>query len=262
MKANVAREKLKAGQSTLGCFLGLGSPNVAELLSHAGFDWLVIETEHSALDTSQVEHMLMAIKGTEAVPLVRLPSGDPVFIQRAVDIGAMGIVIPLVRSANEAKAIVRATRYPPEGTRGFGPLRAANYMLDSRDYFYRANENLLVVLIVETREAIENLEAIAAVSGVDALYLGPFDLCLSLGLDPMKQPHVEVERIIERMLEIGKQSNVAIGIHAMSPDQLQRRQSQGFRMISYSTDYMMLADAAKAGLAAFKRDIPAAEAYK
>src|SRR4029453_4085620 len=117
MKKNWVREKLKAGQSTLGCFLGLGSPNVAELLSHAGFDWLVIETEHSALDTSQVEHMLMAIKGTEAVPLGRLPSGDPVFIQRAVDIGAMGIVIPLVRSANEAKAIVRATRYPPEGTR-------------------------------------------------------------------------------------------------------------------------------------------------
>jgi 2-keto-3-deoxy-L-rhamnonate aldolase RhmA len=262
MRANLTRKKLKAGQSTLGCFLGLGSPNVAELLSHAGFDWLVIETEHSALDTSQVEHMLMAIKGTEAVPLVRLPCGDPVFIQRAVDIGAMGIVIPMVRSANEAKAIVRATRYPPEGTRGFGPLRAANYMFDSSDYFYRANENLLVVLIVETREATENLEAIAAVSGVDALYLGPFDLCLSLGLDPMKQPHVEVERIIERMLEIGKESNVAIGIHAMNPDQLLRRQSQGFRMISYSTDYMMLADAAKAGLAAFKRDTPRAEAYK
>jgi 2-keto-3-deoxy-L-rhamnonate aldolase RhmA len=257
MRTNTVREKLKAGQSTLGCFLGLGSPNVAELLSHVGFDWLVVETEHSALDTSQVEHMLMAIKGTEVVPLVRLPSSDQVFIQRAVDIGAMGIVVPLVRSAEEANAIVRATRYPPEGTRGFGPLRAANYMFDSRDYFYRANENLLVVLIVETREAANNLEAIAAVPGVDALFLGPFDLCLSLGLDPMKQPHPEVERITERMLEIGKQARVAIGIHAMSPDQLQKRQLQGFRMISYSTDYMMLADAARAGLAAFRQDTPA-----
>ena len=113
MKKNWVREKLKAGDSTIGCFMGLGSPNVAELLSHAGFDWLVIETEHSALDIGQVEHMLMAVKGTETVPLVRLPSSDWVYIQRALDIGAMGIVVPLIRTAADAQAIVRATRYPP-----------------------------------------------------------------------------------------------------------------------------------------------------
>jgi 4-hydroxy-2-oxoheptanedioate aldolase len=262
MRANWVRERLKAGSSTVGSFMGLGSPNVAELLSHAGLDWLVIETEHSALDTSQVEHMLMAISGTAVVPLVRLPSSDPVYIQRALDIGAMGIVVPLVRTPEEARAIVAATRYPPAGTRGFGPLRAAHYMFDSVDYFYRANENLLVVLIVETREAAENLEAIAAVPGVDALFLGPFDLCLSLGLDPMKQPHAEVEFVTDRMLAVGRKSNVAIGIHAMTPELMQKRQAQGFRMISYSTDYMMLADAVRAGLSAFKRDVPAASGYK
>jgi len=262
MRTNSVREKLKAGTPTVGCFMGLGSPNVAELLSHAGFDWLVIETEHSALDSSQVEHMLMAVKGTEVIPLVRLPSSDPVYIQRALDIGAMGIVVPLVRTAEEARAIVAATRYPPAGTRGFGPLRAAHYMFDSKDYFYRADENMLVVLIVETREASENLESIAAVPGVDALFLGPFDLCLSLGLDPMKQPHKEVESVTDRMLAIGQKSNVAIGIHAMTPEQMQKRQAQGFRMISYSTDYMLLADAVRAGLSAFKRDLPTADGYK
>jgi 4-hydroxy-2-oxoheptanedioate aldolase len=135
-------------------------------------------------------------------------------------------------------------------------------MFDSKDYFYRANENLLVVLIVETREAAENLEAIAAVPGVDALFLGPFDLCLSLGLDPMKQPHPEIEAVTQRMLAISQKTNVAIGIHAMNPEQMQKRQQQGFRMISYSTDYMLLADAVRAGLSAFKRDAPAVEDYK
>jgi len=262
MKTNWVREKLKTGQSTLGCFLGLGSPSVAELMAQAGFDWLVIETEHSALDSSQVEHLLMAIKGTQAIPLVRLPSGDQVYIQRALDIGAMGIVVPLVRTKEEAQAIVRATRYPPEGTRGFGPLRAAQYMFDTNDYFYRANENLLVALIVETREAVQNLESIASVPGVDALFLGPFDLSLSLGLDPMKQPHREVEEIIEHMLLIASESNIAIGIHAMTIDQMLQRQAQGFRMISFSTDYMILADGARAGLADFKREIPKADGYK
>ena len=262
MKKNWVREKLKAGNSTLGCFMGLGSPGVAELLSHAGFDWLVIETEHSALDIGQVEHMLMAVKGTETVPLVRLPSSDWVHIQRALDIGAMGIVVPLIRSVADTQAIVRATRYPPDGSRGFGPLRAANYMFDSKDYFYGANENVLVVLIVETQEAVDNLEAIAEVPGVDALFLGPFDLCLSLGLDPMKQPHPEVETIIERMLTAGRNANVAIGIHAMNPEQLAKRKAQGFRMISYSTDYGLLAEAARVGLSAFRRNVPGSESDK
>src|SRR4030095_6271168 len=115
MKKNWVRERLKLGESTLGCFMGLVSPNVAELMSHAGFDWLVIETEHSALDIGQVEHMLMAVKGTETVPLVRWPSWDLVYIQRALDIGAMGIVVPLIRTAADSEAIIRATRYRPEG---------------------------------------------------------------------------------------------------------------------------------------------------
>jgi len=262
MKTNLVREKLSAGKATLGCFLGLGSPNVAELLGHVGFEWLVIETEHSALDITRVEQMLMAIQGTPAVPIVRLPSSDQVYIQRALDIGAMGIVVPLVKSVDEARAVVSATRYPPVGTRGFGPLRACNYMLDTKDYFYRSNENILTILILETRGAVDNLEAIASVPGVDVIYLGPFDLCLSLGLDPMKQPHPEVEGIIERMLEIGEKTKVGMGIHAVNPEQLQKRLAQGFRMISYSTDHMMLSEAARRGLQAFDRDTPATESYK
>src|SRR3954447_14614597 len=106
MRANWVREKLGAGQPTIGLFLGLGSPNVAEMMAHAGFDWLVIETEHNALDTAETQHMLMAMNGTSAIPIVRLPSASQVHIQRALDIGAMGVVVPLVRTAAEARAIV------------------------------------------------------------------------------------------------------------------------------------------------------------
>src|SRR5258707_7137621 len=195
MRKNWVREKMRAGQPTLGCFLGLGSPNVAELLASAGFDWLVIETEHNGLDSAEVEHMLMAVNGTETVPLVRIPSSNPVFIQRALDMGAMGIVVPLVRTAAEAQAIVRATRLPPQGSRSWGPLRASRYTFDNEDYFNRANDNIMVALILETKEAVENLDAIAAVPGIDALYLGPWDLCLSLGLNPMHQPYPEIDAI-------------------------------------------------------------------
>ena len=165
--------------------MGLGSPNVAELLAHAGYDWLVIETEHNGLDSAEIQHMLMAMSSTSVVPIVRIPSANPVFIQRALDMGALGVLVPMVRTADEARAIVAATRYPPSGKRSFGPLRAAHYGYDNLDYFNRANDNILVSFILETKEGVDNLDEIAAVEGIDAIFLGPFDLCLSLGLNPM-----------------------------------------------------------------------------
>jgi 2-keto-3-deoxy-L-rhamnonate aldolase RhmA len=252
VRTNWVREKLKAGQATLGCFLGLGSPNVAELLACAGFDWLVVETEHNGLDSAEIEHMLMAMNGTQTIPLVRVPSANPVYIQRALDMGAMGIVVPMLKTAAEAQAVVRATRYPPHGTRSFGPLRATRYSFDNEDYLNRANDNLLVVLILETKEAAENLEAIAAVPGVDGLFLGPFDLCLSLGLNPMKMPFPEVEQVTQRALEVGRKSGVAVGTTAGTPEQLWQLQAQGFTLLGYGPDYRLLAEAARAGLAAFK----------
>jgi 4-hydroxy-2-oxoheptanedioate aldolase len=143
MMTNHVRERLAAGKPTIGAFLGLGSPGVAGLMASAGLDWLVIETEHNALDSAQVEHMLMAVAGTDVVPIVRVPSADHVYIQRALDMGAMGVLVPLVKSADEARGIVGASRYPPEGTRSWGPLRASRYTFDIDDYLERANDNIL-----------------------------------------------------------------------------------------------------------------------
>jgi 2-keto-3-deoxy-L-rhamnonate aldolase RhmA len=248
MRTNRVLEKLRAGQPTLGCFMGLQSPNVAELLGHAGYDFLVVETEHNALDSAQVEHILMAIGGTEAVPLVRIPSADPVFIQRALDIGGMGVVVPLVRTAAEAEAIVRATRLPPAGTRSWGPLRASRYTFDNRDYMDRANDNMLVALILETREAVENLESIAAVPGVDAIFLGPADLSLAYGVDFLTGPHPPVQAAIEKMLRVCRERGVACGLGDTSVEALLAWRERGCTFLVYGPDYALLAGTVRAGL--------------
>jgi 2-keto-3-deoxy-L-rhamnonate aldolase RhmA len=252
MRKNSVRQRLRSGKPALGALLGLGSPHVAELMAHAGYDWLVLETEHNALDAAQVERMLMAISGTDVIPLVRPPSGDPLVIQKALDIGAMGVFVPMVRSAAEAEAIVRATRYPPEGRRGFGPLRASRYTLDYADYLASANENILVALILETKEAVDDIEAIMDVPGIDALYFGLFDLCLSLGLNPMEMPFPEIDDIMERTLALGKERGVAVGVGATTPDELRQRLSQGYTFMNYGTDYQLLRDAVLAGIDAFR----------
>ena len=211
MQTNRAREKLKTGEATLGTFMGLGSPNLAELLSQVGLDFLVIETEHNGLDSAEVEHMLMAIKGTETIPIVRVPSHDYVFIQRALDMGAMGILVPMLKTAAEVESIVAATRYPPRGTRGWGPMRASQYTIDNDDYIKRADDNILVAGLLETKEAVENLEEITSVPAFDALYLGMWDLCFSMGLNPMEMPFPETDAVIERAVEIGKKMELPLG---------------------------------------------------
>lgn len=250
MRTNWVRERLRAGQPMIGCTMGLGSPTVAELLARVGYHWLTIEMEHNALDSAQVQHMLMAMNGTETIPIVRVPSSDPVFIQRALDTGAMGILVPMVRTADEARAIVSATRYPPEGTRSFGALRASQYTLDNEDYFRRANDNILVAFILETKEAVENVEAITAVPGVDVLYGGRFDLSLSLGVDPMQpDPLPENEAAFERALAAGEKNGVAIGYHCGTPEEMRRRIEQGFTFLCQATDYNLIVDAARSQLA-------------
>jgi 2-keto-3-deoxy-L-rhamnonate aldolase RhmA len=205
---------------------------VAELMAHAGFEWLMIETEHNAVDWADVQQMMMAINATSAVPMVRLPSGDATYVQRALDSGAMGVMVPMIRTADDARRVVAATRYPPHGRRGFGGLRASSYTLRNAEYFQYANDQILVVLIIETREAVENIDAIAAEPGVDVLMLGTFDLYLSLGLDPFRQPLPEGEIAVERVLDAGRRFQRVVGGAYGSAADLRQRREQGFRMLA------------------------------
>ena len=253
MRTNRALRKLRAGEPSLGCFLGLGSPSVAELMARAGMDWLVIETEHNALDSAEIERMIMAIDGTDATPIVRVPNRDQVYIQRALDMGAMGVLVPGVRSADEARAIVSYTRYPPKGIRSWGPLRASAYTLDNDDYLERADDNILVALILETKDAVENLDEICAVPGVDVLTMGPWDLSLELGLDPRRLPHPEIDRIARDALAVGRRRGAEIGVSASDPAGLRQRQAEGYIFVQYGPDYSLMAKAVTEGVAALDR---------
>ena len=251
MKTNWVREKLKADELTVGCFMGLGSPNAAELLAHAGFDWLLIETEHNALGPAEVQEMLMAMNGSNAIPIVRIASKDQDHIQRALDIGAMGIMAPMVRTADEARALVSMTRYPPVGTRGIGGLRSSLYTIDKVDYFDRANDNMLVVLIIETKEAIENIEEIAKVPGVDALFMGSWDLSLSYGLNPNDLPLPMIDEMCETVLKVCKENNVACGTAYVNPEQVPKMKAQGYRMLA-CTEYYLLLNSAQDAIKAMR----------
>lgn len=256
MNQNPVKERVARGEETIGCFVALESPRVAELLAYAGFDWLVIDSEHTGLDLGGVQELVVAVGGAGAVPLVRVGSAAALLIQRVLDVGAMGVVVPMIRTAAEAEAVVAATRFPPEGKRGFGPLRAARYSLDYEDYLRHANENIVVVLILETREALDDIERIASVPGIDALFFGLFDLCLALGLNPLDLPLPEVDAAIERVLAVGRQTGVAIGIGMSTPEELLRRREQGFRFLGYGPDYALLIEGARAGLAVLGREAP------
>ena len=251
MSQNKMLRKLRAGQASLGCFLNLESASVAEMLGEAGFDWLMVQAEHNAMDMAQIQELLRAIGNTEAVPLVRIPSLDPVFIQRALDVGAQGVMVPLIRTAEEARRVVEATRYPPRGKRSWGGMRNTRYTFAGKEYFKQSDENIAVILIIETAEALENIDAIAAEPGVDALMLGPADLALSLGLDPFAQSSPELAAACDRVLEAGKEHQVAVGIVYGAAEKMQERAEQGYQLLAIS-DVNLLASKVREFLAALQ----------
>jgi len=252
MYLNKVKEKLRNNQPVIGPLIGLQSPHVAELFGYAGFDFVVIECEHNALDAADVEHMLMAVGNTEAVPIVRVPHLDKSFIQRSLDSGAQGIMAPMVKTAEDAEILVKATRYPGEGTRSWGGLRPTKYTLSSSEYLNNSNDNMIVVLIIETLAAVQNLDSITDVDGVDVLMVGKWDLSLALGLDPSDQPHAEVENIVENVMSTAKKKGIEVGVSATNPQEIREVLCKGARFINYGPDYALLSHAAKEGMSVFR----------
>ncbi len=235
---NRLKEQLRRGEVTVGFEITLTSLDVVELSSQLDFDWLWFDTEHAPLDISGVQPLLQAIRSDEVTPIVRVAGNDPVQIKKALDIGAHGLVVPLVNDAQEAAAAVKATRYPPQGIRGLGPRRAANYGLD-RDYITVANKELLVMVQIETREAVRHFDEILAVDGVDAYFIGPNDLSCSLG--HLGEPnHPEVEATIDDLIQRGKKAGVPGGILTSDRELAHKRIEQGFQFINIGADIQLL----------------------
>jgi 2-keto-3-deoxy-L-rhamnonate aldolase RhmA len=176
---NLLKEKLSKGIPVIGTFVGIGHSDVTERLSRVGYDWLLIDGEHAPLSLETMQVMLQAMNGSNCTPLIRPQWNDMVIIKRALDIGAHGVLVPWVNTKEQAEYAVRACKYPPEGLRGRGPRRAS---LFDPDYFPTANNEIMVVVQIETKEALNNLDDILSVNGVDACYIGPMDLSMSMGL--------------------------------------------------------------------------------
>ena len=209
------RDKLRSGDTCLGIFSALTDPCVAEMLSGAGFDFIVIDAEHGALDLETVQVNIMAIKGSSTVPLVRVPDVDEVYIKRVLDAGAGGIVVPQVRSAEDARRAVGACLYPPSGNRGIGPRRPSNYGPDTAEVLAAANDHLVIWIQIENIQAIEAIDQIAEIPGLAGLIIGPRDLTVSLGVALQKQ-HPRVLDAIEKVRSSAHRAGVPVGMPGLT----------------------------------------------
>src|SRR5437660_8496 len=218
MRANPVKRALREGQASMGTWLSLGSITAARFLARAGFAWLTVDIEHSLVDWETAAHMFGAIADADCVALARVPANRHDHIKRVLDNGAMGVVVPMVNSRDEALAAVSAAKYPPVGTRSVGgSVHALNFQTTAADYFAHADEELLIVLQCEHIQAVENADAIFSVPGIDAMFVGPNDLAASMRTKDGKGPSgAATKEALDHILAACKKHKVAPGIHCGS----------------------------------------------
>ncbi len=238
---NKVKAKLRAGEVSLGAWVMIGHPASGELQAACGFDWVAVDTEHTSIGFESLEGIVRAIELKGAVPFVRLPGHDPITIKRTLDIGARGIIVPMVNSAEQARQIVAAAKFPPEGERGASFCRPAGYGDTFKPYYDRHNEDVVIVAMVEHIRAVENIEQIVRVEGIDALFMGPYDLSSSMGIvGEFENPRFEESLV--RVRAAAKAANMPVGIHVVPPDveQVRQRAREGFQFIACSIDTQMI----------------------
>ncbi len=235
------KSRLSKGELTIGSWITLGHPSIAEIMAAAGFDWLVLDMEHSVLELSEVQTLIQVLDGQQCPSIVRLTSNHPDQIKRVMDAGATGVMVPMVKSAEDAKAAVQSVYYPPRGQRGVGLARAQGYGASFQKYRSWLEENAVIVVMIEHVDAVNSIDEILAVDGVDAYIIGPYDLSGSMGR-PGDLDHPDVQSAIARVLEAGHHSGKPGGIHVIEPnqDELQRRIAAGFNFLGYGLDIRIL----------------------
>ncbi len=244
------KEKLRAGQAVFGTMLTeCLSPEVAPLLAAAGLDFFIIDTEHSPADLAQIEALARVARAAGIAPLVRITENEYFLIARALDCGAAGVVAPRIHSAAAAGEVVAAVKYAPEGRRGFG-MRGilTDYQgLPAAEAMARGNQETIVVVQVESAEAVDDLPNTVAVPGVDATMVGPYDLSISLGL-PGEFRHPKFNAALERIAKVCGSSPVAAGVHLGDVARLAECRRMGFRFLIFSADMALLLKALREGL--------------
>lgn len=239
---NPLKERWAAGGSVLGVWMAIPSGITGEVVARAGFDFVCVDNQHGTHDYQSTLHMLQVIALGSSVPLVRVPWNEPGVVGKVLDAGAQGVVVPMVNSVAEAEAVVRACRYPPDGSRSYGPVAAA---MRTNDYAATANEAIACIPMIETVEAVEALDDILSVPGIDAVYVGPADLSISLGLRPeVNLDNPSFTEALETIVAGCSRHGIPAGIHGTTA-LVERYLGMGFRMITATSDLLAL----RAGLA-------------
>ena len=246
MKKNGIKEAWNNGQTIINGWSSIANTFNAEIMAASGFDSITIDMQHGLVGYQKVVEMLQAISGYNITPMVRVPWNDPSMVMRCLDAGAYGIICPMVNTKEECEKFVTACRYPPKGNRSFGPIRARMYGGD--DYFHHANETLLNFAMIETSEAVDNLDKILSVDELDAVYIGPSDLAVTMGYAPGTYQK-EVEDCLIYIVETCKSKNIKTGIHCPDGKTVKERFDMGYDLGTISADAALLTQASKREIA-------------
>jgi 2-dehydro-3-deoxyglucarate aldolase len=249
----ILKDKLIKKQATLGSWITMGNPAIAEILARAGFDWLVVDLEHSTMSLESAGELIRVIDLCGVTPLVRLTSNQPDQIKRVMDAGAHGVVVPMVNSRAEAERAVAAVHYAPKGNRSVGLARAQRYGPGFQDYLEWQKGGPIVIVQVEHRDAVERLDDLLTVPGVDGFIVGPYDLSCSLGI-PGQFEHSVFLSAMEQIRSAAQRLSVVSGLHVVEPDndRLAQALREGYRFIAYSVDFRLLDVGVRSGLNRFR----------
>ena len=260
MRFNRLKQRIAQKEGVVNGWLSMPCAFSAEIMAHQGWDSLTIDLQHGVIDYSDLLPMLTAISTTDTVPLVRVPSLEPGLIMKVLDAGAYGVIAPLINTADDARALVAACRYPPLGMRSFGPHRAMLY--GGADYAKHANDEMLVLGMIETREGVANLEEILAVEGLDGIYIGPADLALSHGHTPgFDHGDGPMETLIDEIVARARQHGSVIGIHNGTAAHARRMLARGCDLVTVGADTRLLMTGAQAVLRDMERSAKHGEGY-
>lgn len=231
---NTSLNKWREHQASLGAWINLPDLHITETLARSGLDWLCFDLQHGLMDYHDLARILPGLNGQPVTPLVRVAANSGDQIGKVLDVGAQGVIVPMVNNVDEAKKAVAACFYPPKGLRSCGPMRPV--MQYGFEYLAKANDNVACVVMIETLEGLENVEAIAAVEGIDGVFIGPVDLCYGLGITPGDFGHAKFQDALMTIIHACKTNNIAAGMFGYSPELAKQAIDSGFTFVSAGTD--------------------------
>ncbi|MFQ5997465.1 MAG: HpcH/HpaI aldolase/citrate lyase family protein [Dehalococcoidales bacterium] len=241
MRKNLTKEKIKAGQTAYGVFVNISCPSIVEIVGLIGFDFALFDTEHGPMDIETCEHMVRAADSVNITPIIRIAVNIQQNILRYLDIGTLGVLMPMLYNKADVESVVRSVKYRPEGRRGLAGVRANGWGIPAplSEYVVEANRELLTMVQIETMEAVENLEDFLTIPEIDVVFVGPTDLSAAMGY-PGQVKHPEVQEMVDKLVKKIRAAGKAAGTVAYDIDTLRKRKEQGFQFIVYNAVPMLV----------------------